>query len=205
MTFPSLLTLATPRRLLYGAVAVAVLYGGLWVTSCATQARSARKVEAAAAVHVQAESHAAAAAAQDPRIADLEARLKAERVASAGLHADSERLHAEVARLKAEAQGQQGSPDLQPVVTALEAEIGALRLEVQGLQQELVTRDDLLKVRSAAAESWKAAYQQSAKEAALLRCAHEAQVAALKAERWKGRIEGLAVGIGVGYVAGRIR
>ena len=204
MNLQALQALATPRRLLYGAVAVAVLYGGLGVTSCVTRARASRKVEAASAVHVQAVAQASAAAAQDPRITELEGRLKAERGTSAGLHAESERLHAEVARLKAEAQGQD-HPDLQPVVTALEAETGALRLEVQGLQQELVTRDDLLKVRTEAAESWKAAYQQSAKEAALLRCAHEAQVAALKAEQWKGRIEGLAVGIGVGYVAGRIR
>ena len=204
MNLQALQALATPRRLLIGGCAAIVLLEGLWFTSCVTRARAARKVEAASAVHVQAVAQAAAAAAQDPRIAELEGRLKAERGTSAGLHAESERLHAEVTRLKAEAQGQD-HPDLQPVVTALEAENGALHLEVQGLQQELVTRDDLLKVRTAAAESWKAAYQQSAKEAALLRCAHEAQVAALKAERWKGRIEGLAVGIGVGYVAGRIR
>ena len=55
-----------------------------------------------------------------------------------------------------------------------------------------------------ARDSYRAALGDCQRETACLRLAHDAQVAALKSERWKGRLEGLAVGFGAGYIGGRL-
>ena len=89
------------------------------------------------------------------------------------------------------------APDLAPIVAGLEALNGALTKENTNLKTQVVTI-------TLARDSYRAALGDCQRETACLRLAHDAQVAALKSERWKGRLEGLAVGFGAGYIGGRL-
>lgn len=55
-----------------------------------------------------------------------------------------------------------------------------------------------------ALDGYKSALLTSEKQIECLKIAHAAHVAAIKKERWKGRLEGFAVGFGVGYLGGKL-
>lgn len=102
-----------------------------------------------------------------------------------------------------------GTPDLSPVVEcqrelsvarALNAayEVGKQASEkyIFKLERE---NEDLTVSR----DLWKASTEAGAREAAGLRIALEAQKSLTKNALWKGRFQGLAIGLGTGYVIGR--
>lgn len=68
----------------------------------------------------------------------------------------------------------------------------------------VAVQEKQIKVLTLARDDWKRAYEQSAQEAIQLRSALAAKEGMAKAERWKGRLEGLAVGVALGYVGGRL-
>lgn len=80
------------------------------------------------------------------------------------------------------------------------------------LQDELITALEMeLSVEMAKTEAWqessdnwKKAFQQSERQIECLKIAHEAHVRAIHASRWKGRLEGFAVGVGLGYIGGKL-
>lgn len=187
-------------------VMLALVGIGHWSRSCVAQRVASEALTQSTQKHEQAISHAAQGALHDQQ-ADAKAPA---------LQADSyevQRLRAEVARLRkappapAPPAPSLGLPepepaslpvDLAPLVATLDELNGVLTKENADLKTALAER-------TAAATSWKAAYLASADETRLLKIAHEAQMSAIKAERWKGRIEGLAVGLGAGYLGGRLR
>lgn len=77
-----------------------------------------------------------------------------------------------------------------------EAVIQAQAYYINGLETKI---SDLTISRDA----WKASAQAGEREAAGLRIALEAQKSLTKGALWKGRIQGLAIGLGSGYVLGR--
>ena len=55
-----------------------------------------------------------------------------------------------------------------------------------------------------ALDGYKSALVTSERQIECLKIAHSAHVAALKKARWKGRLEGFAIGVGVGYLGGKL-
>lgn len=55
-----------------------------------------------------------------------------------------------------------------------------------------------------ALDGYKSALVTSEKQIECLKIAHAAHVAAIKKERWKGRLEGFAIGVSVGYLGGKL-
>jgi len=89
-------------------------------------------------------------------------------------------------------------PDLVAVVAQQDLLIKAqdVQIQDQAVQIHTLTLDR---------DAWHTAYDSSSKEASLRQIALEAQIAATKASRWQGRIEGFVVGIGAGYLGGKLK
>lgn len=81
--------------------------------------------------------------------------------------------------------------DAEALIAAQDKEIGALKLQVVDL--------------TTARDAWKATAEDREREAAGLRIALDAQKKVQQASRWRGRIEGFAGGVAVGFVAGRLK
>jgi len=91
--------------------------------------------------------------------------------------------------------------------TLLAADAELIQAQAKTIQDQVVAiqaRDTLIASLTASRDSWHSAYDQSQQEAAAQRIALEAQASAIRAGRWKGRIEGFLIGIGTGYVAGKL-
>ena len=187
-----------PKWLLPALLGACLVIFGLWGRSCylrheaKQQAAQSDRHDQAGIIHAaQGELHDQQADAKTPT---LEADA-----------AEVTRLRAEVARLR------KAAAPKAPVVTELQPLPPPVLLEdakdqlIDALTKENVDLKAALAEYKAGSASWKAAYGESQKALACLRIAHEAQLAAIKAERWKGRIEGFAVGLGTGYVTGRLR
>ncbi len=177
------------------------LWVGFSLNSCAAQRRVAHDILQAEQDHNAAVANAAQGAVHDQESQAAQAQLKADAVTVAQLRAQLARLRAgHVPPTPAP-----GTPDPQPVAPLPDPVLDRTK---DALIEALVTENGDLKTQvlnlTSSRDSWKAAYDASSQEAAVRRLALEAQMAAMKAERWKGRLEGFAVGIGTGYVAGRI-
>lgn len=55
-----------------------------------------------------------------------------------------------------------------------------------------------------ALDGYKSALVTSERQVECLKIAHEAHVAAIKKERWKGRFEGFVIGAGIGFIGGKL-
>lgn len=187
-----------PKWLLPTLLGACLVIFGLWGRSCylrheaKQQATQSDRHDQGGIVHAaQATLHDQQADAKAPT---LEANA-----------AEVRRLRAEVARLrKAAAPKAPVVSELQPLPPPLLLDDAKDQL-IDALTKEIVDLKAALAERTAASTSWKSAYGESQKALACLRIAHEAQLAAIKAERWKGRIEGFAGGLAVGYVGGRLK
>lgn len=76
------------------------------------------------------------------------------------------------------------------LITALELELSAEIAKTEAWQES--------------SENWKKAFQQSERQIECLKIAHEAHLKAVHASRWKGRLEGFAIGVSVGYLGGKL-
>jgi len=76
----------------------------------------------------------------------------------------------------------------------IEAQSNLIKLQETKIADLTISRD-----------AWRDAEAARSREAAGLRIALEAQKSLTKSALWKGRIQGLAIGIGGGYAIGRIR
>lgn len=91
-----------------------------------------------------------------------------------------------------------GVVDLAPLVRKQDEVIQAQSHYIQGLETKIT---DLTMSR----DLWKSSEEARSREAAGLRIALEAQKSLTKGALWKGRIQGLAIGIAGGYLYGSIR
>ena len=194
------------KRMIWAALGILVIICGLWCASCALSHKAAKHEAVATQAHESSVIHASQGATYDQQ---AEAQAPALQAADR----EVERLRAEVARLrrpapKPDPQTIPTEPsiplpvptpvDLAPVVARLDELVKAQDHEISGLKAQVATI-------TLARDSWKLAAQDSGREALHLRASLAAKEGLLKAERWKGRIEGFAVGFAGGYVTGRLQ
>lgn len=184
---------------------VVLVMAGLYGRSCYLD-HKAKTAAIQAAQHDQAGiNHAAQGAVYDSQAAAQNPTLQAN-------DAEIQRLRMEVARLRKKPSVPDPAPipwnpapnpipppvDLAPLVSKLDELNQALTKDNTDLKTNILTL-------TAARDSWRSAAGEFQREAAFLRIAHEAQLSAIKASRWKGRVEGFAIGLGSGYVIGRMK
>ncbi len=195
----------SPRARFLGilVIGLATAWIALGARSCVAQ----RQVDAAMAQadqhHQQSTIHAAQGGVYDQQAEAREAALK-------DAEAKVASLRTEVARLRRAAPPAETHPgpaadqpvdppvDLAPLVAKQDELIAAQDVEITHLRAQTL---DLTRARDA----WRQSAQASAAEAVQLRAALAAKEGSARAERWKGRIEGLVVGVGIGYVGGKFR
>lgn len=196
----------TAKRITWAILALLAIVGVFCARSCVMRYRALAHEASAAQAHESSVIHATQGATYDQQ---AEAQAPALQAASR----EVERLRAEVARLRRPAPADDPKPiptepsiplpvpdsvDLAPVVAKLEELVKAQDREISGLKAQVVT---ITKAR----DSWKLAAQDSGREALQLRASLAAKQGLLKAERWKGRIEGFFVGVATGEADGRLR
>ena len=193
------------KRLDLAILSLLLIVGGIYGRSCVLRHRAVADEASASQAHETSVIHAAQGATYDQQ---AEAQATSLQAASR----EVERLRAEVARLrrpapKPDPQTPPAEPaeplpipspvDLAPVFEKLDELTKAQDREISGLKAQVATL-------TSARDSWKLAAQDSGREALQLRASLAAKQGLLKAERWKGRIEGFAVGFAGGYVTGRL-
>jgi hypothetical protein len=183
----------TPVRVLYALIAsIALIVGGVWLYQHHNQAVADAAIVQADQHHEQAISNAAQGAVHDQSIETAKSHLDADAQETKRLRSEVERLRKIIAAPVA----MDAPPvDLAPLVASQDALIVGLTKENDGMKGQVVNL-------TLSRDSWKTAYDASTREVASLRLAHEAQVAAIRGSRWMGRVEGFAVGMAAGYVAG---
>lgn len=194
-----------------GGLLIVGLLGGtaLGVDSCG-KGSVIKAEQQANAAHGAADAHQTQAQASDKLVADLQAR-----VASAAQ--DMDRLQAERAallrKLAATVPTVPSHPDNAPAVGPVPGPVVDVRDQVIAKDAELIQAQS--KVISDQAEvigtlvvsrdAWKATAEARQREAAGLRIALDAQRSVATSSRWLGRVQGFAIGLGAGFVAGRLR
>ncbi len=185
----------------FAAFLILVLVWAIWAgRSCATRHQVAQQTAQADQHHDQAITQAAQGAAHDQ-----EAQAQAGKVSQdAQLVA---RLRAELARLRArpvQPPSDPGTPAPEPVTPSPDPVLVAADAVIAAQDQQIQDQVQQITTLTLSRDSWKTAYDASSKETVALRLALDAQKGAARAQRWQGRIEGLVVGLGVGYVGGKI-
>ena len=195
----------TVKRITWAILALLALVSVFCARSCVMRHRALAHEASASQAHESSVIHAAQGATYDQHAEAQALELHA-------ADREVERLRAEVARLRRPAPAADPKPtpnepdtpqpvsspvDLAPVVARLDELVKAQDHEISGLKAQVMT---ITKAR----DSWKLAAQDSGREALQLRASLAAKQGLLKAERWKGRIEGFAVCLAGGYVTGRL-
>ena len=200
MTWPAWIT---KYKLLLALAALLLLaYGVLGIVSChakrvvKAQTATAQIAAQAAEVHAgQGTTLDQVAAQRDAELAKAQAevaylkaqlaKLPAPQPPSAPLPKDDPAKDAEIV------QDRQTIVDQAALIAAQDRQIDTQKAQIVTLQ--------------ASATAWEAAYDDETKRATALELALKAQVAANTSATWKGRIQGFAVGVGAGYIAGRLK
>ena len=81
--------------------------------------------------------------------------------------------------------------------------IDALTEQVEAQREQIQARDGLILSLEAQRDGWKRAHDDRHRETVALRLALDGQKAAVNGALWRGRLQGFAVGIASGYLAGR--
>ena len=194
----------SPRGWASLALAVALAVAGVWIYSAAMASKVARAEQAASEMKgkvdalqeqagiavAQADEAAKTAAQHANTVADLKAKLRALH-ASATASAPSGATTADPS-IGGSATGASDEASLaNQIIAAQDKQIAALGVEVTGLRAALDAKDKALVT--------------SEQRARGLEIALEAQRHASRSQRWLGRIEGVAVGLLVGYAGGKIQ
>lgn len=190
-------------RLHWPFAAVALLLA-IWVLivmrGCSAQRQVARDVVQAQAQHEQAVIHAAQGASHDQEAQTLQAKIAADAQLVAQLRRQLARQNAAPVPVPPAP----GAPDPQPVVAPDSPVPDSRDALIQAQDQQIQDQAAEITTLTLSRDSWHAAYDSEAMASTARRLAMDAQMAAMKAERWKGRFEGLAVGLGAGFVAGKV-
>lgn len=95
-------------------------------------------------------------------------------------------------------------PDDPPVPLWAQIELDNRALLIRSLDENLELERKQNEQLKIALNGYKNALVKSERQIECLKIAHSAHVAALKKARWKGRLEGFAIGVGVGFVGGKL-
>lgn len=192
-------------------IAVAIVAAG--VVSLLGYNSCVRKIEQKAETqsnvdHGQALAHAQQAKASDLVAADLQAKVDKQTVALVRLLAERDallrKLAAKVPAVPSSSDPASPSlpsmaslPDVRDSVIAKDAEV--IDAQAQVIQGQTAEITNLVVSR----DQWKSAYDAESRRATGLEIALEAQKHVSASGKWIGRLQGFAVGIGVGYLGAK--
>ena len=194
-----------PKAWIIGPAVLILGFAGVATYSCVKGRQVAVHVQQADQDHTAAASSAAQGAAHDQEAATEAPQIQNDAVTVA-------QLRAEVARLRTphapapEPPAAPGLPAPEPVAPPVDlaAVVAKQDLLIAAQDKQIGDQAEQIHTLTLARDSWRLSAQDSAAEAVQLRSALAAKEGVLKAQRWMGRLEGLAVGFGSGYVAGRL-
>lgn len=190
------------RSALLLAVGVAAIFYGLVCLNQIYWSRQTRQQTTVSdTAHQEATAHVDQAQALEPQETQ-----QAREVQDA--KAEVVRLRGEVARLRKGSAPQAPSlpdtpdtvaplVDLAPLVARQDELIQAQDRQIAGLEASLQTV-------TASRDHYKAAFEDESRARTAQTLALEASLANAKAQRWKGRVEGFVVGLGSGYLGGKL-
>jgi len=216
------------KAALWLPLAAILLTCSLGVRSCVGRRQVDAHVQQADTHHQAAVVAAAQAEVYDAQVTKEQAQVKQHdsEVASVDQEVAGRRAHvAEVRRgLDAPAAGEPAGHSVDPgqgvgapvdqaeLVAQLKATVSALddlvaSQDAQHQQdlQRIADRDALISTISLSRDAWRLSAQASAAEAVQLRAALAAQQGLIEGALLKGRIQGFSVGLGSGYLAGRVQ
>lgn len=180
-----------PTRVL---LSLGLVIGGLGVSvflidSCHRKQGQQREVQVA--VHQgAAETHQAAAQAQDAQVPALKKRLQ-------DSQAEVDALKAELAQIQAQGNVEGvDTPNYQGIIDGQAKVIDAQDKQIIVLKEEVV-------VLTLARDEWKKTAEEREKQALAQAAATEAWKQAVSSSLWKGRIQGFAAGLALGYVGAK--
>lgn len=194
----------TPIR--WAAVAVLIVagtWGALRLVGGHAAAQVAQHVAQAEQQHV-----AAVAAAAQGGVYDQQVQAQAPKIAADAAAVDA--LRAQLAALRARpvppfpAPGAPVAPEPVAPPVDLVAQVAKQQELIDAQGAEIKDQAEQIHTLTLDRDAWRAAYDESSKEATERRLALEGQLAATKAALWRGRVEGLVVGLGVGYASGKL-
>ena len=188
------------------AVACGVAVGLLasaWGIGYLQGARSGEAKATQAEQQAQEHKGRADAQAEAARKADaLQAQAQADK---AKADAEAARLRAKLARsMAAEPAGNPvHGPGLHSPVDPPDVVDSLKDALISAQEAQIAARDREIVVLTTSRDDWKAAHEDRQREAVALRLALDGQKAAVNGALWRGRVQGFAVGIASGYLAGR--
>ncbi len=198
------------QALLGGLLIVGVLGGvALGVESCG-KGKVNQGVQQANEAHGAANANQSQAQASDKLVADLQARVES-------AAQDMDRLTKERAallrKLEAKVPPVPSDPDHAVAVAPQPGPVADERDAVIAKDAELIQAQQVVISDQAAVigtlivsrDAWKATAEARQREAAGLRIALDAQKSVAASSKWLGRVQGFAIGLGAGYVTGRLR
>lgn len=192
-------------RLAQALLGVALIVSALAALSGLESCRGRRGEDQSNVERGRAEANEAQARAKDAEITNLQAQHAAAQQAVANLKAEAQNLRQRLVPVP---------PSHAPVVPAGDpggSGVGDGRDElIAKLDEVIEAQDNFIKGQKTeiaalviSRDAWKATAEAREREAAGLRIALDAQKHVTSAGRWRGRIEGFAAGVALGYVGGR--
>ena len=193
-----------PGDALLGLAIVITMLGFAAFGSESCNRGKVQQAEAAANVsHGAADAHQQQAQASDAQVEDLKAKVQSQNAKVGRLLAERTALlarldHADHVPVDPVPPGEPVRDDRDAVI-AKDAEV----IAAQGKQ--ITDQAVVISALTVSRDAWKATAEERAREAAGLRIALDAQKSVANSGKWVGRFQGFAIGIGAGYVAGRLR
>ena len=190
----------TPRHAAYGLCALLAALALLWGLGAWQQHRGAQGDHQAAIHTGEANAHASQAQA----VPDHSEALAAEKANADRAWSEVRRLRALVAAQTPGVPGPAEGPGPavgQPPADHRDELLAADRVLIEAQAGQIAALVLALKDEQRRSSEWKAAFEAERKATAAQQAATEAWRGAVTASRWRGRIEGFAAGVALGYVA----
>jgi len=192
------------------ALIVGVVFSAALGSQSCDRGKVAQATIQAAEAHGAANAHQSQAQASDAQVADLEARVESAAQDVGRLKAERDAL---LRKLAAKVPPVPRNPDPAPAAVPEPSPVVDVRDQVIAKDAEVIAAqgkqiDDqgiLLDQIATSRDAWKSTAEDRAREAAGLRIALDAQKSVANSGKWVGRFQGFAIGLGAGYVAGRLR
>lgn len=185
------------------ALIVGVVFSAALGSQSCDRGKVAQATIQAAEANGAASAHQTSAQASDAKVADLEAKIQSQNAKVGRLLAERTALlarldHADHVPVDPVPPGESVRDDRDAVIAKDAEVIAAQAYFIEGQQTQIaalvISRD-----------AWKATAEERAREAAGLRIALDAQKSVANSGKWVGRFQGVAIGLGVGYIAGRLK
>ena len=187
----------TPYRIVACvAGALALAYVGLTVHGCAKQAQAQKQSINAAVATGEAQTHAQQAQSLD---AQAEAQAKAIQ--------DQDQIISDLRAKLAAKSKPSPAPSAVPDVPAVPVVDDADSLKdqlIEAQDKQITSLKGEVMTLTTQRDHYRAAFEAENTARVATEMSLSASLALAKTERWKGRLEGLAVGLGAGYIGGRI-